>query len=92
MQKVHWAMASYQSRSLDSANQSPDMQYLIPYYLTLHIIGGHVGLPLVVIVLLLSSRVRRPPAVMNMLITWIIYSISYSLRYVTQNGMVLKRS
>ena len=74
------SMMSYPSRSLDSANHSPDMSYLIPYYLTLHIAGGHVGLPIVVLILMFSKRVRRPRAVLNMLISFIIYSISFCLR------------
>lgn len=55
------------------------MRYLTPAYLTLHIIGGHVGLPLLVATLLFSKRVHRPPAVINLLVTWIVFSVSYCL-------------
>ncbi|KAK7695277.1 hypothetical protein QCA50_002467 [Cerrena zonata] len=69
----------HSTRSLASANQSPDMSYLIPPYLALYISGGHIGLPILVGTLLFSKRIRRPPAVTNMLITWILESISYCL-------------
>ncbi|TFK56657.1 hypothetical protein OE88DRAFT_1650053 [Heliocybe sulcata] len=52
---------------------------LRPAYLALHIAGGHIGLPLLVLTFLLSKRVSCHPTLINFCITWILYSICYSL-------------
>ncbi|KAI0734706.1 hypothetical protein C8Q72DRAFT_807313 [Fomitopsis betulina] len=57
----------------------PSLHRLAPLYLALHITGGHVLLPLLIATLLLSNRVKRHPAVVNFCVTWVIYSVSYSL-------------
>jgi len=50
-------------------------------YLALHIAGGYVGLPILVLTFFLSKRVHRPVTVINFCIAWIIYSISYTLLF-----------
>jgi len=47
--------------------------------LALLLAGGHIGLPILVLIMLFSKRIRRPPSVINFCIIWIIFSISYSL-------------
>jgi len=47
--------------------------------LALHLAGGHIGLPILVLIMLFSKRIRRPPSVINFCISWIIFSISYCL-------------
>lgn len=56
-----------------------DLSYLSPSYLGLQLAGGHIGLPILVILFFSSRRIQRPATVINFCITWIIYSVSYSL-------------
>ncbi|KDR85456.1 hypothetical protein GALMADRAFT_361430 [Galerina marginata CBS 339.88] len=46
--------------------------HLRPVFLTLHTIGGLVGLPLLVLTFLLSSKIPRQPALINFCIAWSI--------------------
>lgn len=57
----------------------PDLSYLSGVFFTLLIAGGNVGLPLLVILLKTSKRLRRPHSVPNLLVTWILFSVSYCL-------------
>ncbi|EPT01513.1 hypothetical protein FOMPIDRAFT_1048669 [Fomitopsis schrenkii] len=57
----------------------PSLQQSAPFYFALHIISGHVLLPLLTATFLLSNRVKRHPTVVNFCVTWVIYSVSYSL-------------
>ncbi|KAJ3516090.1 hypothetical protein NLJ89_g1350 [Agrocybe chaxingu] len=57
----------------------PSLGHLRTTFLTLHIAGGLVGLPLLILTLLFSERVPRQPALINFCIAWVINSISYSL-------------
>ncbi|CAL1695016.1 unnamed protein product [Somion occarium] len=72
-------MAS-QDRS-GSNDKLPDLSYLSTLFFTLHIASGHVGLPLLVIILTTSKRIRRPPSVINLCITWIVFSVSHCLLF-----------
>jgi hypothetical protein len=58
---------------------SPDLGHLRTAYLVLHIIGGQVGLPIMVLTFLLCKNVSRHPTLVNFCITWIVYSVSYCL-------------
>ncbi|KAI0706114.1 hypothetical protein BC835DRAFT_1409746 [Cytidiella melzeri] len=60
---------------------SHNLAILRSVYLTLHIAGGHIGLPILVSTFFLSKRVHRPATVINFCITWIIYSVSYTLLF-----------
>ncbi|CAA7265910.1 unnamed protein product [Cyclocybe aegerita] len=57
----------------------PSLGHLRTTFLTLHIAGGLVGLPLLILTLLFSERVPRQPALINFCIAWVINSISYTL-------------
>lgn len=57
----------------------PDMSGLSTPYFALQLAGGHVGLPILVLIFIFSRRVHRPASVVNFCLTWILYSVSYSL-------------
>ncbi|KAI0347788.1 hypothetical protein BDW22DRAFT_1424054 [Trametopsis cervina] len=50
-------------------------------FLALHIAGGYIGIPILVLTFFFSKRVQRPATVINFCITWIIYSVSYTLLF-----------
>ncbi|KAL6310177.1 hypothetical protein BKA93DRAFT_187823 [Sparassis latifolia] len=60
---------------------APNLRSLTPVYLALHIVGGHIALPILVFIYLVSKKVRahRHPTVVNFCVTWIIYSVTYCL-------------
>jgi len=51
-------------------------------FLALHIAGGQVGLPIIILTFILSKNVHRHPTLINFCITWSISSIAYCLLYV----------
>ena len=55
---------------------------LMATYVGLHIAGGHVGMPVLVLLFLCSKRIQRPVTVINFCITWILFSMSYCLSWV----------
>ena len=65
--------------STPNSSDLPDLSYLSGVFFTLLIAGGNVGLPLLVILLKASKRLRRPHSVPNLLVTWILFSVSYCL-------------
>jgi len=64
---------------LNMADIAPNLAGLTPVYFALHLAGGHVGLPILVLTFLLSKEVQRHPVIINFCITWMIYSISFCL-------------
>jgi hypothetical protein len=55
---------------------------LTPYeapWLILHVLGGQIGLPILVLTALFSKKVHVHPTLINFWATWIIYSTSYLL-------------
>ncbi|KAJ8523340.1 hypothetical protein ONZ45_g169 [Pleurotus djamor] len=63
----------------DAFVESPNLGHLAPSFFALHIAGGHIGLPFLVLTFLLSSDVVRHPTLINFCLTWIIYSVVYCL-------------
>ncbi|GJE85818.1 hypothetical protein PsYK624_018970 [Phanerochaete sordida] len=57
----------------------PDLSRFQTAYFALFIAGGHVGVPALIILFTLSKQVHRPASVINFCITWVIYSVAYSL-------------
>ncbi|KAH9858011.1 hypothetical protein C2E23DRAFT_880684 [Lenzites betulinus] len=57
----------------------PDLRGLTPLFLTIHILGGHIGLPLLVATFLFSKTVKRHATIINFCVIWILYSIIYCL-------------
>lgn len=53
----------------------PDLGHLAPVFLTLHIIGGQIILPILVATCICSKTVMRHPTLINFLSTWIIHSV-----------------
>lgn len=47
-------------------------------FLALQVVGGHIGLPAILIFTLYSRRVRRDPTFLNFCITWIFSSVAFS--------------
>ncbi|KAJ3977862.1 hypothetical protein EV361DRAFT_392319 [Lentinula raphanica] len=56
----------------------PDLAYLWTPFITLHVLG-EAGSILLLLTYLASKNVYRHPTLINFWITWIIYSISYSV-------------
>jgi hypothetical protein len=56
-----------------------DLSYLRPTLLALHLSGGLIGLPLLIITLLFANDTPSQPELVNFCIAWVINSISYSL-------------
>ena len=56
-----------------------DLSYLRPTFLALHLSGGLIGLPLLIITLLFANDIPSQPELVNFCIAWVINSISYSL-------------
>ncbi|OCH94677.1 hypothetical protein OBBRIDRAFT_746913 [Obba rivulosa] len=55
-------------------------------YFVLQLLGGHIGLPLLVLTFLLSRKVPRRPTVINLCIVWILYSVTYCLSLYGRNN------
>lgn len=56
------------------------MQTLHYISLGILILGGNIGLPVVLITILLSSKVTpRTPTLVNFLVCWIVWSIAFLL-------------
>ncbi|KIP05344.1 hypothetical protein PHLGIDRAFT_155474 [Phlebiopsis gigantea 11061_1 CR5-6] len=60
-------------------DSTPDLSYLRTAYFALQLGGGHIGLPLLILIFVSSRRVYRPASVINFCSTWVVYSVSYSL-------------
>ncbi|KAF9037604.1 hypothetical protein BJ165DRAFT_1501974 [Panaeolus papilionaceus] len=57
-----------------------DLHSVRPIFLTLHISGGLVGMPLLVATFLFAKKIhKRQPVFINFCITWILYSAVYVL-------------
>ncbi len=65
--------------SLSHQWPQPDLLAFRSAYLGLHISGGLVGLPLLILTLLFCDEIPRQPDLINFCITWVIFSISYIL-------------
>ncbi|PBL00560.1 hypothetical protein ARMGADRAFT_384848 [Armillaria gallica] len=48
-------------------------------FITLHIVGGQVGLPVILLTWAFSKSVVRHPTLVNLWITFVVYSISYCI-------------
>ncbi|KDQ31074.1 hypothetical protein PLEOSDRAFT_1111659 [Pleurotus ostreatus PC15] len=59
---------------------SPNLEHLAPYFFALHLAGGHIGLPILLLTFIFAKNVVRHPTLLNFCITWIIFSISYCIR------------
>ena len=65
--------------SLSHQWPQPDLLAFRSAYLGLHISGGLVGLPLLILTLLFCDEIPRQPDLINFCIAWVIFSISYIL-------------
>ncbi|KJA25895.1 hypothetical protein HYPSUDRAFT_389166 [Hypholoma sublateritium FD-334 SS-4] len=65
--------------SLSHQWPQPDLSPFRSAYLGLHISGGFVGLPILILTLLLCDEIPRQPDLINFCISWVIFSISYTL-------------
>lgn len=52
-------------------------------FLVLLVLGGHVGMVLILSTILLSRHILRNPIFVNFCITWMLYTLSYTLLSVT---------
>ncbi|TFK77358.1 hypothetical protein BDN72DRAFT_39716 [Pluteus cervinus] len=60
-------------------SSTPNYQHLRIVFFVLHIIGGHVGLPILVAIFHLSKKISRPPTLINFCISWIFFSVFYCI-------------
>ncbi|KAF7331220.1 hypothetical protein MSAN_02440800 [Mycena sanguinolenta] len=51
----------------------------IAAFMFLQILGGHFGIPLLLLTSVLSKKVQRHPMLVNFWVTWIIYTTSFTL-------------
>lgn len=77
--KCVFALADTSRLSDATTVEIPHLAGLRPAFLALHIVGGLVGLPVLIITLVFSKKVPRQPALINFCITWVINSVSYTL-------------
>ncbi|KAK0208783.1 hypothetical protein DFS33DRAFT_473511 [Desarmillaria ectypa] len=66
--------ASVESQKISSSDAS-----LRQAFIALHIAGGQVGLPILVLTWAVSKSVVRHPTLVNLWITFVVYSISYCI-------------
>lgn len=59
--------------------QSADLRLNQAVFLAFQVVGGHIGLPAILLFSLYSRQIRRGPTYLNFCITWIISSIIFSL-------------
>ncbi|KAJ8597629.1 hypothetical protein M405DRAFT_390237 [Rhizopogon salebrosus TDB-379] len=57
----------------------PNIEHLIPVYLFLLITGGHVLLPIIIATALLHKKLSWHPTLINLCITWVLYSVIHCL-------------
>ena len=60
-----------------------DKSHLRPTVFALHLAGGQIALPILVLICLLSKGKFRHFTLINFFISWIVYSVSFSLTYVS---------
>ncbi|KAI0801086.1 hypothetical protein C8Q74DRAFT_1364735 [Fomes fomentarius] len=60
-------------------NLPPDLRNLTSVFFAIHLLGGHIGLPILVATFLFSKTAKRHPTVVNFCVIWILYSIIYCL-------------
>ncbi|KAI5123861.1 hypothetical protein M0805_005678 [Coniferiporia weirii] len=48
-------------------------------FFLLQILGGHIGVPIILLTLFVAKGVRRHPMLVNFLATWVIYSTSFCI-------------
>ncbi|TBU49926.1 hypothetical protein BD309DRAFT_850608 [Dichomitus squalens] len=66
-------------RGIYAAPTPLDLRDLSSVFFAIHLVGGHIGLPIVVATFLISKTANRHPTVINFCIVWILYSIIYCL-------------
>jgi len=59
--------------------QLVDLSRLETAFIAVHIIGGHIGIPLLVLTFLLSKRVHTHPTLVNFCCSWILYSVAFCM-------------
>ncbi|TFK30901.1 hypothetical protein FA15DRAFT_751890 [Coprinopsis marcescibilis] len=59
----------------------PDLSRLAPVFLSLHITGGQICLPLLIVTCFYSKSVFRHPVLVNFLCTWVFHSITCCLLF-----------
>jgi hypothetical protein len=58
---------------------SDDRRGLLTAFLALQILGGHVGIPLMLLTIFFSRQIMRHPIFVNFCATWILFTLSYTL-------------
>lgn len=70
---------------LSTMQGDPAGQYklaAIVIFFVFQIIGGHLGVPIVLLTLIFRKGMKRHPMLINFLVTWIIYSTSFCILWV----------
>ncbi|KAG2756420.1 hypothetical protein P692DRAFT_20714392, partial [Suillus brevipes Sb2] len=64
-----------------------NLRHLISIYLFLLIAGGHVLLPVIITTALLHKKLCWHPTLINLCVTWVVYSVVHCLYLYTGNGV-----
>ncbi|KAF8588741.1 hypothetical protein K439DRAFT_1658277 [Ramaria rubella] len=84
---VVFHLSPNQTAILDSLNGADeDLRKHQIIFLTLQIVGGHIGLVLLVVISLIVSTISRDPIYFNFCITWTISSVIFSLALYQDNS------
>jgi hypothetical protein len=61
----------------DGTQAQPDA--LITSFMFFQIFGGHLGIPIILLTTALSKTIQRRAILTSFLVTWVIYTMSYTL-------------
>lgn len=51
-------------------------------FFVFQIVGGHLGVPVILLTLIFRKGMKRHPMLINFLVTWVIYSTSFCILWV----------
>jgi hypothetical protein len=70
-------VTQFEFRSADGTPRNLDA--LITSFMFLQIFGGHLGIPIILVTTALSKTIQRRPILTSFLVTWVIYTMCYTL-------------
>ncbi|PAV19454.1 hypothetical protein PNOK_0438800 [Pyrrhoderma noxium] len=74
----HGGTHQAQELLVTSGGKHFDLSAVIGFFL-LQILGGHVGIPFVLLTLYFAGGIRRHPMLVNFMFTWVIYTTSFCI-------------
>lgn len=73
------------SSILSTMQVDPAGQYklaAVVIFFVFQIVGGHLGVPVILLTLIFRKGMKRHPMLINFLVTWVIYSTSFCILWV----------